>query len=115
MRSVVVIDNQESRGALVKEILDANGYETFVLSSLDDVQNIDWQRFPDAILLTEGVAECAMEPGSLGTLICTDSDAIDPLRLDALLLVAISPDLASIFEHDKPDPRSIPRPLAFSA
>ena len=89
MPSVVVIDGHESRGALIKEILDADGYDTFVLSSLKDAVNGDWERFPDAILLTEGVAECAVEPGSLGTLICTDSDAIDPLRLDALLLVAL--------------------------
>ena len=89
MPSIVIIDNQKSRSALVKAILDANGYETFVLSNLDDVQSEEWKRFPDAILLPEGVAECAMEPGSLGTLICTDSDTIDPLRLDALLLVAM--------------------------
>ncbi len=107
MPTVVVIDNRESRGALVKEILDANGYETCVLSGLDDVQSKDWKRFPDAILLTEGAAECAMEPGSLGTLICTDSDAFDPLHLDALLLVAM--ERMSISEPEyyvQPPPRN---------
>ncbi len=107
MPSVVVIDNHESRGALIKEILDADGYETFVLSSLKDAANGDWKRFPDAILLTEGVVEGAVEPGSLGTLICTDSDAFDPLRLDALLLVAM--ERMSISEPEyyiQPPPRN---------
>ena len=89
MPTVVVIDNHESRGAQIKEMLDAHGYETFVLSDPKDASSKNWKRFPDAIFLAEGVPGSAIQSGSPGMLICEDPDAADLRRLDALLLIAM--------------------------
>ena len=99
MSSIVVIDESESRGALVKEILEADGYDTIVLESLKEATDYDWERFPDAIFLAENETENALETG-VGTLICTDSDLIDPQRLDALILLALARSSTSDHHHD---------------
>ena len=95
MPTVLVIDNHESRGTLIKEVLDANGYETSVLSDSKDAPSKNWKRFPDAIFLAQAVSGSANQPKSSGKLICADPDAVDLRRLDALLLIVMQRMLTS--------------------
>ena len=101
MPTVVVVDNQVSRGAAIRKVLDANGYETSLLNNLNDAPEKAWKSFPDAIYLAEGATGSAMETGHVGTLICTTSNAIDPPRLDALLLIALQHMSVSDSEYHK--------------
>ncbi len=88
MPTVLVIDNQMARSRLIQGALEANGYETQVVSSMREAADRMRQEWLDAVVTIESTAEGAVEPGGLGRILCANREVVDLVHLDTLLYLA---------------------------